>query len=60
MRSASPVHDWGTAPRPAPVSPFQYSANPDSMAPDTVVVRTTSAASVAQQMEEPPAGGVDE
>lgn len=30
---ASEVQDWGRAPRPAPVSAFQYSANPDDTAP---------------------------
>ncbi len=32
---ARPVHDWGDAPSPRPVSPFQYSARPEAIAPRT-------------------------
>lgn len=41
--AATPVHDWGTAPSPAPVSGSQYSAHPDATAPDRVVVLTDEA-----------------
>jgi len=43
IRSASPVQDWGTAPRPAPESPFQYSARPEASAPLTVDLASSSA-----------------
>ena len=36
INSASPVHDWGTAPPAAPVSAFHHSARPDVRAPATV------------------------
>ncbi len=36
INSTSPAHDWGTAPRPTPVSAFQYSASVDATAPATV------------------------
>ena len=35
-RSASPVHDWGTAPPAAPVSGCHHSASPEISAPATV------------------------
>lgn len=45
ITTASPVHDWGTAPRPLPVSPFQYSARPETSAPLTVDLTSSSAQS---------------
>jgi hypothetical protein len=44
MTSASPVHDCGIAPPPAPVSGSQYSARPDLVAPATVASRIASPA----------------
>ena len=44
MSSASPVHDWGTAPPPTPVSGSQYSASPDAVAPATVAAPNGDAA----------------
>jgi len=43
ISSAKPVQDWGTAPRPAPESPFQYSARPETSAPFTVDLASSSA-----------------
>ncbi len=43
MSRASPLHDWGTAPRPVPSSGSQYSASPDATAPATVGPATSSA-----------------
>jgi len=43
IRRARPVHDWGTAPRPRPESPFQYSARPETSAPRTVDLASSSA-----------------
>jgi len=43
IRSANPVQDWGTAPRPIPESPFQYSARPETSAPFTVDLASSSA-----------------
>lgn len=45
MAATTDVHDWGTAPNPAPSSGFQYSAHPDDDAPDTVIVLTDAATS---------------
>jgi hypothetical protein len=42
MSSTSPDHDWGTAPSPVPSSPSQYSENPDSDAPRTLVSATSA------------------
>lgn len=43
MAATIDVHDWGTAPSPVPSSGFQYSAQPDDDAPDTVIVLTEAA-----------------
>jgi len=43
INRAKPVHDWGTAPRPRPESPFQYSARPEASAPRTVDLASSSA-----------------
>ncbi len=45
MAATTDVHDWGRAPSPVPSSGFQYSAQPDDDAPDTVIVLTESATS---------------
>ena len=45
INSASPVHDWGIAPRPVPSSASQYSASPDANAPRTLVSATSAPAS---------------
>ena len=42
ITTASPVHDCGIAPPPAPVSGSQYSASPDRAAPATVARRIVS------------------
>ena len=44
MSSASPDQDWGIAPSPAPSSPSQYSASPDTVAPRTLVSATSAPA----------------
>ena len=44
ISTASPVHDWGTAPSPVPSSASQYSANPDADAPRTLVAATSAPA----------------
>lgn len=45
ITNASPVHDWGTAPSPEPSSGSQYSASPETSAPDTVDVAMSAPAS---------------
>ncbi|MEO0491844.1 MAG: DUF5317 family protein [Actinomycetota bacterium] len=45
--NASPAHDCGIAPPPAPESPSQYSANPERTAPAIVRPRTSSPTSVS-------------
>ena len=44
ITSASPDHDWGTAPSPVPSSASQYSASPDTDAPRTLVSATSAPA----------------
>lgn len=44
ISSASPDHDWGTAPSPVPSSASQYSANPETDAPRTVELATSAPA----------------
>jgi len=44
INTASPVQDWGMAPRPVPSSASQYSASPDEDAPRTLVAATSAPA----------------